>query len=75
MTAMTSVAEIRQTELKVGGEKSGRPYTHEVWTITWRGPCGHGSSGTWYRSKESAVTMARECGAKEIEFPAEAVTP
>ena len=65
---MTAVAEIGQKVLTVGGEKGSRAVRQEVWTITWRGPCGAASSGTWYRSRERAVAMAKECGATELSF-------
>lgn len=71
---MTAVAEIRQKEVVVGGEKGGHARLHHWWFITWRGPRGAFSSGEWYRSSDSAAGMARECGGQEIEYP-QAVAP
>jgi hypothetical protein len=66
---MTAVAELREREFTVSAEKGGGPRRHHVWLITWRGPVGSFSSGSWYRSLTDAVFMARSCGAQEIEYP------
>lgn len=67
---MTAVAELRESDVLVGATKGGHPSAYKVWTITWCGPFGAESSGVWYRSREQAAAMAKDCGAKEIEFPA-----
>jgi hypothetical protein len=70
---VTAVAEIRQKQAIIGGEKGRHAVRQEYWSITWRGPLGSASADNWYRSQEAAVSMAKECGAKEIEFPKDEV--
>ena len=68
-----AVAELRAKDIVVGSTKGGHPSTHHVWSITWRGAAGRFSSGSWYRSQDDAVQMARSCGAQEIEYPKDEV--
>jgi hypothetical protein len=70
----TAVAELREGDFTVAAEKGGGPRRHHVWLITWRGVAGRFSSGSWYRSQDDAVQMARSCGAQEIEYPKDEVT-
>lgn len=70
---MTAVAELREGEFTVAAEKGGDPRRHRVWLITWRGAAGRFSSESWYRSQADAESMARSCGAQEIEYPTDEV--
>lgn len=65
---MSAVAVIRERNVVVAGEKSGRPYTQRGWVITWHGTARLASSGISYPTSRSAAEVARVLGAESIDI-------